>query len=105
MEEGTPHRAPTLGLQPSASRQDPRQLCYSTLYSRVRASPWTDVAFGGRATNRSPRKFWSFALLFERPCADAEEVETSLIQMRPPPYLTVPYLTLRYLTLPYLTLP
>ena len=49
-----------------------------------------DVAFGGRATNRSPRKFWSFALLFERPCADAEEVETSLIQMRPPPYLTVP---------------
>jgi len=27
-----------------------------------------DVSFGGRATNRSPRKFWSFALLFETPC-------------------------------------
>ena len=42
---------------------------------------WSDVSFGGRATNRSPRKFWSFTLLFEQPCADAEEVETSLIKM------------------------
>jgi len=25
-----------------------------------------DVAFGGRATNRSPRKFWSVSLLFDQ---------------------------------------
>jgi len=37
-----------------------------------------EASIGGRATNRSPRKSWSMALLFERPCADPEEVATSL---------------------------